>query len=132
MVPYLHGLPTFLPMTIAAIEDSGARELREHVHAADTAAGECWNGLLAGCNAPGRRALPGRLRVLSAVVGEFAGHDWWMSDGIVHRRRVLEAQLRIDGAVSEGDGAEFAEAFVGYDQAVATVVVNVANRLGTS
>jgi hypothetical protein len=34
-------------------------------------------------------------------------------------------------AVRDGDGEDFAEAFVGYDQAVATAVVAVQARLGS-
>ncbi|MER7080200.1 hypothetical protein ABT308_18850, partial [Saccharopolyspora kobensis] len=72
-----------------------------------------------------RRELPSRLRALVEATSGYVGAGWWAASA--HRRRVAEAQLRINDAVREGDGAEFAEAFVGYDQAIATAVVSVQN-----
>ncbi|RKT52587.1 sugar ABC transporter substrate-binding protein [Saccharothrix australiensis] len=124
--------PTFLPLTMAAAgnaDDEGARAVRGRAEAADRAAADCWLSLVAGCTSGGQ-ALINRLHDLSEATSGYAGAHWWRSHGSVHRRRVAEAEHRIDDAVREGDGAEFAEAFVGYDQAVATVVVHVRNRLG--
>ncbi|WP_433268473.1 sugar ABC transporter substrate-binding protein [Actinosynnema sp. CS-041913] len=124
--------PTFLPLTMAAAgsaDDEGAHTVRVRAEAADRAAADCWLSLVAGCT-PGGGTLLSRLHELSEATSGYAGTRWWLSHGSVHRRRVAEAEHRIDDAVREGDGAEFAEAFVGYDQAVATVVVHVRNRLG--
>ncbi len=129
--------PTFLPLTMAAAgnaydtddTDGAAARLRNRAEAADRAAADCWLSLVAGC-ANGGQVLGRCLHDLSEATSGYAGTRWWQSHGSVHRRRVAEAEHRIDDAVREGDGAEFAEAFVGYDQAVATVVVHVQNRLG--
>ncbi|MEU4740875.1 sugar ABC transporter substrate-binding protein [Actinosynnema sp. NPDC023658] len=124
--------PTFLPLTVAAAGDSddeGAVAVRTRAESADQAAADCWLSLVAGCTS-GRQALINRLHDLSEATCGYAGMRWWLGHGSVHRRRVADAEHRIDDAVREGDGAEFAEAFIGYDQAVATVVVHVQNRLG--
>ncbi|GLZ35585.1 hypothetical protein Lesp02_77720 [Lentzea sp. NBRC 105346] len=102
--------PVFLPLTMAAADDctSGVRSVAE---AANRAAADCWAALLGGCNSRSRDRLILTLHDLSeATVGSS------------HYRRVMQAECRIDEAVREGDGAEYAEAFVGYDQAVATVL----------
>jgi hypothetical protein len=101
----------------------GGDVLRDSARRADSAAAECWAALLAGCDAPGRKVLPTRLRELSEATSRYAGTRWWFGAGSLHRRRVCDAQLRIEEAVAERDGADFAEAFVGYDQAVATALV---------
>ncbi|MBB5956244.1 hypothetical protein FHS29_002830 [Saccharothrix tamanrassetensis] len=126
--------PTFLPLTMAAAgnaegDGDGVRSVRDRAEAADRAAADCWLSLVAGCTSGGQ-VLISRLHDLSEATSGYAGMRWWLSRGSVHRRRVVEAEHRIDDAVREGDGAEFAEAFVGYDQAVASVVVHVQNRLG--
>ncbi|MBO0841189.1 MAG: hypothetical protein J2O49_10270 [Sciscionella sp.] len=124
----------FLPLTLAASSSIAARCAGQlaatsaaSVHAAavsaDCAATDCWTALLADCTGADRYALPEKLRVLSESVGEHAGVGWWFSDGSAHRRRVLDAQLRIEEAARDGDGGEFAEAFACYDQAVATAFV---------
>lgn len=127
---YLAREPTFLPLTVTATQP--VHEVREKAEAANAAAADCWTALLAGCAAPGRWELVHRLRELSAATSAYAGARWWLTDGAVHRRRVAEAEVRIEEAIRDGDGAEFAEAFVGYDQAVATAVVCVHSRLGSS
>ncbi|AHH94267.1 hypothetical protein GCM10010174_22580 [Kutzneria viridogrisea] len=135
--------PTFLPLTVSAARSAAATlgpslrtraaEVVQHrAEAADSAAAECWISLLAGCDYPGRHALPSRLRELTEATSVYAGTQWWHGDGSVHRRRVAAAEGRIDEAVRELDGEEFAEAFVGYDQALATVVVGVQSRMGTT
>jgi hypothetical protein len=96
---------------------------------ADAAAAECWAALLGGCDAPGARILPRRLRELAEATKAFAGTRWWLGVGSEHRYRVGRAQQRIEEAITERDGADFAEAFVGYDQAVATALVRAHSRM---
>jgi hypothetical protein len=142
VVQYPATEPTFLPLTLgvanAAVDNvadppvRGARAIKRKADEANSAAAACWTALLAGCDSPGRRALPSCLRALSEATSAYAGTRWWLGDGSVHRRRVTEAEVRIDEAVRDGDGAEFAEAFIGYDQAVATVVVCARSRLGSA
>lgn len=102
--------PVFLPLTMAAAGEcpSGLRSVAE---AANRAAANTWAALVGGCDPGGRSSLILTLHDLSTT-----------TIGSTHYRRVVEAEVRIDEAVREGDGAEFAEAFVGYDQAVATVL----------
>ncbi|WP_018683956.1 hypothetical protein [Actinokineospora enzanensis] len=129
--------PTFLPLTLSTVgavcARSGTEPRAQVVQAtarrADSAAAECWAALLAGCDAPGRHQLPGRLRELSEATSAYAGHSWWQTAGACHRGRIDRARARIEEAVAERDGADFAEAFVGYDQAVATALVRAHNRL---
>ncbi|EQD84938.1 hypothetical protein [Saccharopolyspora erythraea] len=132
--------PTFLPLTVgvarsAATEqaDLGRREPAGEVwrraEEADSAAAGCWAALLGGCDSAERKSLPARLSALAEATTGYVGQRWWLGHGSALRRRVAEAQLRINDAVREGDGAEFAEAFVGYDQAIATAVVSVQSRL---
>lgn len=134
--------PTFLPLTVAAAgvaasesADPLARDSAQYVERsafeANRAAADCWTALVAGCTS-GRETLIHRLHDLSLATSSYAGTRWWLSHGSVHRKRVMAAEGRIDEAVRDGDGAEFAEAFVGYDQAVATVVAHVQSRLGSS
>lgn len=128
--------PVFLPLTVGAAQtatgtghDAG-REVGRCAEAANTAAAGCWAALLGGCDSVDRRDLPGRLQALSRATCGYVGTGAWAVSA--HRRRVAEAQLRIDDAVRDGDGAEFAEAFVGYDQAIATAVVSVHSNVGIS
>jgi hypothetical protein len=142
-VPRLERDPTFLPLTIAAtyalaratVDAPALRPTAEVVrfraHSADAAAAECWAALCAGCDAPGRRDLPSRLRELTEATLDFAGTRWLFGRGAQHRERVTGELTRIEEAVAERDGADFAEAFVGYDQAVAAVLVNSHTRMET-
>jgi hypothetical protein len=142
-VPRLDREPTFLPLTINAAYAlaratadmpalrASAEQVRARAHSADAAAAECWAALCAGCDAPGRRVLPTRLRELTEATLDFAGTRWWFGRGSQQRERVTGELARIEEAVGEGDGADFAEAFVGYDQAVAAVLVNSHSRLET-
>lgn len=134
--------PSFLPLTMSAsIEGArtatteGARVAAQLVQRrtaeANAAAGECWAVLLAGCDSPGRKLLPYRLRSLAEATSIYTGSSWWFGDGSRHRYRVARAQARIEDAVDERDGADFAEAFMGYDQAVATAVALVRGRTGS-
>jgi hypothetical protein len=142
VVPYPAHEPTFLPLTVAAAcaaaSDAGdplargnALVVRSMAEEANRAAADCWAAMLAGCDSSIRRALITRLNDLSEATSCYAGVHWWLGRGSLHRTRVVAAEVRIDEAVREGDGADFAEAFVGYDQAVATVVVHAQNRLGS-
>ncbi|PPK70222.1 sugar ABC transporter substrate-binding protein [Actinokineospora auranticolor] len=119
--------PTFLPLTLSTVgavcqAAESARAVQTTARRADSAAAECWAALLAGCDAPGRHQLPGRLRELSEATSAYAGQSWWQTAGACHRGRIDRARARIEEAVAERDGADFAEAFVGYDQAVATAL----------
>ncbi len=131
--------PTFLPLTVAvstsvatgpARGPRSALTVRRRAEEADTTAVTCWAALLGGCHPPARRDLPTQLTALAEATSRYVGTRWWSGDGAGHRRKVAQAQLRINDAVREGDGAEFAEAFVGYDQAIATAMVSVGDHIG--
>ena len=141
-MPQTSTQPTFLPLTTAAAKtaahshhDPPVRTAAEVVWRrageADAAAADCWTALLANCDSPGRRLLPSRLRALTEATAGYAGTPWWHNDGSHLRRRVTEAEYQLVEAIRDGDGEDFAEAFVGYDQAVATTVVAVQSRLGS-
>ncbi|WP_199432693.1 hypothetical protein [Qaidamihabitans albus] len=104
-----------------------ARERAVTVHRraqeAEAAAARCWTALLAGCDSAGRDALGPRLRRLSEATSFYVGTRWWFRDGSAYRLRVATAQSHIEDAVTDGDGQEFAKAFVGYDHAMASAVV---------
>jgi hypothetical protein len=142
-VPQTAQQPTFLPLTTAAartaaqsLNDPPLRAAAEVVWRraaeADVAAADCWVALLANCDSPGRKALPGRLRALTEATAIYAGTAWWRGSGSYHRRRVAQAQHQLVEAAREADGEDFAEAFIGYDQAVATAIVAVQTRLGST
>jgi hypothetical protein len=131
--------PTFLPLAVAAARTAvtvraeapvvmRAQVVQRQAEAADEAAADCWTALLAGCQAPARRVLPGRIRELTEATSLYLGTRCWYGPGSPHRGRVTGAEARIADAVRDGDGAEFAEAFAGYDQAVATAVASVRPR----
>ena len=141
-MPFPAREPTFLPLTVAAArtaadsqvgppERGSARVVQRRAEEANAAAAECWSALLGGCVSAARLGLPARLRALSEATSVYVGDTWWLGDGSAHRRRVTAAEDRIGEALFEGDGAEFAEAFIGYDQAVATAMVRVQSRLGS-
>ena len=130
---------TYLPLAVAAARAAmvAARDDRaranadavcEYAEAVELAASECWTVLVAGCNSPARRELIGRLRRLTEATSRYVGLDCWFRASSPHRLRVVGAEMSIAEAVTDGDGAEFAEAFVGYDQAVATALVSTRNR----
>jgi len=135
--------PSFLPLTLSAADavDAmpagmalGARTDAETVRArareVHTAAAECWASLLAGCDLPTRWTLPGRMRALSDSIGAYGGTQWWFGAGSGLRNRIAMAQLHLSEAIADRDGADFAEAFAGYDQAVATALVRAQHRIG--
>jgi len=141
-VPQTSTQPTFLPLTTAAARTAADSHLDPQLRAAadmvwrratnaDSAAADCWVALLANCDSPGRRLLASRLHALSEATGVYAGTSWWRGRGSHLRRRVAQAEHQLVEAVRDGDGEDFAEAFVGYDQAVATTVVAVQSRLGS-
>ena len=118
---------TFLPLTTDAAVRAGARTVLHRAAEADGAANDCWTSLLAGC-AGGRWGLGGRLRRLSEATSAHVGTQWWFDAGASHRRRVAHAQGCIEHAVTEGDGQEFARAFMGYDHAMASALVCAGER----
>jgi hypothetical protein len=130
--------PVFLPLVVDAARaaqsaaDAPARAaavvVRRHAEAADTVASDCWTALLAGCQTTARRTLPVKLRELTQATSLYLGTHCWFSASSPHRLRVTDAQERITDAVREGDGAEFAAAFAGYDQAVAPAMASVRGR----
>jgi hypothetical protein len=124
---------TFLPLTMDAALRLGARPLLAQAVRTDRAAAECWTALLAGCGSAARRELGPQLRRLSEATSMQVGSRWWFTEGAGHRRRVAGAQENLEEAIADGDGQEFALAFVGYDHAMASAVVcansaNPANR----
>lgn len=114
---------TFLPLTMDAARRLGARPLLDQAMRTDRAAAECWTALLAGCGAAARRDLGPQLRRLSEATSMQVGSRWWFADGADHRKRVAGAQENLEEAIADGDGQEFALAFVGYDHAMASAVV---------
>lgn len=131
--------PSFLPLVLSAATDAvgaladppvlaRAQLVRRRAAAADAAAEDCWTALLAGCHMPARRVLPGKLHELTEATSLYLGTRCWYGAGSPHRGRVTGAEARIADAVRDGDGAEFAEAFAGYDQAVATAMASVRSR----
>ncbi|ADJ49760.1 hypothetical protein AMES_7936 [Amycolatopsis mediterranei S699] len=114
---------TFLPLTVDAARRLGARPLLDQAVRTDRAAAECWTALLAGCGTAARRDLGPQLRRLSEATSMQVGSRWWFAEGAGHRRRVAGAQENLEEAIAEGDGQEFALAFVGYDHAMASAVV---------
>ena len=114
---------TFLPLTVDAARRLGARPLLEAAVRTDRAAAECWTALLAGCHSAARRDLGPQLRRLSEATSLQVGSRWWFAEGAGHRKRVAGAQANLEEAIADGDGQEFALAFVGYDHAMANAGV---------
>ncbi|WP_410587664.1 hypothetical protein [Amycolatopsis sp. lyj-23] len=114
---------TFLPLTVDAARKLGARPLLDQAVRTDRAAAECWTALLAGCGTAARRDLGPQLRRLSEATSMQVGSRWWFAEGAGHRKRVAGAQENLEEAIADGDGQEFALAFVGYDHAMASAVV---------
>lgn len=115
--------PAFLPLTVDAAARLDAAGLLHQALATDRAAAECWTALLAGCDKQARRDLAPQLRRLSEATSRHVGTRWWFAEGADHRRRVAGAQEDLEDAIADGDGQEFARAFVGYDHAMASAVV---------
>ena len=121
----------FLPLTVAAARHAEATAVARQAVETDRAATDCWASLLAGCTSPGRWGLGPRLRQLSEATSQQVGTRWWSAEGAAYRRRVARAQAEIEDAIAEGDGQEFARAFVGYDHAMASAVVCAEQRTGS-
>jgi hypothetical protein len=133
--------PSFLPLTLStayavaeAVRSSpavraNAEAVTRKTIETNSAAAECWAALLAGCDGPGTRSLPRRLRELTETTSAFAGQLWWNGDGSPHRHRVSQARQQIEDAIADRDGEDFAEAFAGYDQAMATALARAHRRL---
>ena len=117
---------TFLPLTTDAATRTGADIVLRRAAEADEAANACWTSLLAGCT--GTWNLDSRLRRLSEATSAHVGTKWWFDAGATHRRRVARAQGSIEDAITEGDGQEFAQAFMGYDHAMASALVCAGER----
>ncbi|WIX82003.1 hypothetical protein QRX50_15170 [Amycolatopsis carbonis] len=115
--------PAFLPLTVDAAARLDARALLHQARVTDSAASECWTALLAGCGTAARRQLGPQLRRLSEATSVHVGTRWWFDEGAEHRRRVAGAQETLEDAIADGDGQEFALAFVGYDNAMASALV---------
>ncbi|MGW4486981.1 hypothetical protein ACWEOE_24425 [Amycolatopsis sp. NPDC004368] len=124
--------PAFLPLTVDAAARLDARALLHQALTTDRAATECWTALLAGCGSPARRGLGPQLRRLSEATSVHVGNRWWFAEGADHRRRVASAQETLEAAIADGDGQEFALAFVGYDHAMATALVSRAQAPRTT
>lgn len=116
-------MTTFLPLTVEAAGRARAAAVLERAVDTDNAAVDCWASLLAGCTSTARWGLEPRLRRLSEATSQHVGTRWWSSAGAAYRGRVARAQTQIEEAIAEGDGQEFARAFVGYDHAMASAVV---------
>ncbi|WP_424184320.1 sugar ABC transporter substrate-binding protein [Actinokineospora sp. G85] len=123
--------PTFLPLTLTtaarlAVSPRPAPSAGEaHWSAvrADAAAAEVWATLLAGCADTGRHQLPRRLHDLCAATSACTGPA-----APARQSRLARARARITEAVTTSDGADFAEAFVDFDQVVASALAQALNR----
>ena len=122
---------TFLPLTVDAAMRAGATHVLHRAVDAERSAAECWTALLAGCGSAGRGGLEPKLRQLSEATSEQVGTRWWSTEGACHRSRIARAQSHIEDAIADGDGQEFARAFVGYDHAMASAVVCAGTRVET-
>ncbi|TNC29633.1 hypothetical protein [Amycolatopsis alkalitolerans] len=119
--------PTFLPLTTGAAVHAGAHAVLHRATEADRAADACWACLLTGADA-GECGLGAWLRRLSEATSAYTGTRWWFGAGSPHRERVARAHGRIEDAITDGDGSEFARAFMGYDHALAGALVCTSER----
>lgn len=119
--------PTFLPLITDAAVHAGAHAVLHRATEVDRAADACWAGLLAGSDAK-QFGLDARLRRLSEATSVYVGTQWWFREGSAYRQRVAQAQVSIEDAITEGDGTEFARAFMGYDHAMASALVCTGER----
>lgn len=113
----------FLPLTLSLLErDPVPGSVADAVRRVELDARVAWQCLLGDPDRSVRGDLAVDLRRLSLAVGGFVGADRWNADGRMHRDRVTGYQLWLEAALAEGDGAGFARAFAGYDEAVARAV----------
>lgn len=135
------GTAAFLPLTMSVlagtpVDRPGARALQTAARRAEQLACDSWQTLLGGCEHPHRTEFNTGLRRLSLAVGGFVGDDW--SNGLCngHRDRIARYHWWLEEALADGDGAEFAEAFARYDDALARSVASrsaiPSSRTGTS
>lgn len=129
------GGATFLPLTLATLaSDPGLRSggVSAAARRVERGARTAWQSLLAAPDAPVGTDLAVHVRRLSLIVGGFVGPDRWAADRRGHCDRVTGYQLWLEETLSEGDGAGFARALAGYDEAIARAVVDAAARTDTS
>jgi hypothetical protein len=121
------GLPrgtAFLPLTLSAIRDRPELwPLEPHALRVDAAATDSWHALLGGCTCA--RQLADRLHRLTTTAAAHLDAPRWHGG---HRERVGAFERWTAEALDEGDGAEFAEAFAGYDAALAHALATVPAR----
>ncbi len=127
----------FLPLTLGVLAElpdpsRGRRALADAANRVESEAWETWQALLGGCSCPVRARFPGRLRRLSGAVRTATGADWWDGPGRPHRDRTGRYQRWLTEALADGDGAGFAEAFAGYDAALAHAMLGAVSRTGCS
>ncbi len=118
----------FLPLTLTVIDRWPDRRpvlgvVRGAARRVEHDGWAVWQSLIGDYDCAARAELLVSLRRLSLLVGVFAGDDWWNGDGHAHRDRVTGYQRWLEESLAESDGAEFAEAFAGYDEALARAVV---------
>ncbi|MDQ2708497.1 MAG: hypothetical protein M3Z25_13045 [Actinomycetota bacterium] len=118
----------FLPLTLTVIERWPDRRpvlgvVRGAVRRAELDSCAVWQSLIGDYDCAARAELLVGLRRLSLLVGVVAGDHWWNGDGHAHRDRVAGYQRWLEESLAESDGAGFAEAFAGYDEALARAVV---------
>jgi hypothetical protein len=121
----------FLPLTLTVINGVPADRAETHgleaaARRAEHLAWDTWQALLGDCDRLRRTEFTTGLRRLSLAVGVFTGDDW--SSGICsgHRDRIARYQCWLEEALADGNGAEFAEAFARYDDALARTVLSSA------
>jgi hypothetical protein len=125
----------FLPLTLTVTDrlasdracrdtgrGTGPRAAAAAAHQVEHDAWTVWQSLLGAYDTPIRADLPVGVRQLTLTVRGFVGIDWWDGAGSAHRDRVAGYQQWLDEALAEDDGAEFAAAFAGYDEALARAV----------
>ncbi|MGQ0481389.1 MAG: hypothetical protein ACT4O0_10245 [Pseudonocardia sp.] len=125
----------FLPLTLGVLAElpEPARDrqaLADAANRVESGAWETWHALLGGCSCPVRVRLPSRLQRLSGAVRTATGPEWWDGPGRSHRDRTARYQRWLTEALADGDGAGFAEAFAGYDAALAHAMLGAVPETG--
>jgi hypothetical protein len=119
----------FLPLTLGAITEvraarPGTPGLDVAARRAERLACDAWRALLReGERSPSTEFTTG-LRRLSLAVGVFIGDDWSSSACRGHRDRIARYQWWLEEAFADGNGAEFAEAFARYDDALGRTIAS--------
>ena len=129
------GAAAFLPLTLTSLtgmaaERPGTHALEVAARRAEHLACHTWVALLGDCASSDRTEFTTGLRRLSLAVGGFVGDDWSGRDCSGHRDRIARYQWWLEEALADGDGAEFAEAFARYDDALARTVLSGAPGKG--